>query len=80
MARKTRTGNGGVPPEREAFARNFKRARLESGLSQREIYRRTGLAYTYLSRLERCRENISLDTMATLAETVGKPLHELLKP
>jgi transcriptional regulator with XRE-family HTH domain len=80
VARKPKTEHEGVPPEREVFAQNFKRARLEAGLSQREIHRRTGIAYPYLSRVERCMENISLDTMAILAEAVGKPLHELLKP
>jgi len=66
------------PPELAIFARNFKAAREAAGLSQREIHRRTGIGYTYISRLENCLEGVSLETMATLAKAVNKPLHELL--
>ena len=69
-----------IPEERAIFARKFKAAREAAGLSQREIHRRTGLAQSYISGVERCTENISLDTMARLATLVGLPLHELLTP
>jgi transcriptional regulator with XRE-family HTH domain len=69
-----------IPIEREIFARNFKAAREAADLSQRDIYKLTGIGYTYLSRVENCLENISLDKMAVLAAAVKKPLHELLKP
>jgi transcriptional regulator with XRE-family HTH domain len=69
-----------IPREREIFARNFKAAREVAGLSQRDVYKLTGIGYTYLSRVENCRENISLDKMAILAAAVKKPLHELLAP
>ena len=69
-----------IPKEREIFARNFKAAREAAGLSQREIHKQTGIGYTYLSRVENCLENISLDKMAVLAAAVKKPLFELLRP
>ena len=69
-----------APPELLIFARNFKKARLEAGLSQRDIMRLTGISQNYISFLERSFYSPSLSYMALLARVVGKPLHELLEP
>ena len=69
-----------VPFERQVFAANFKRARRLAGLTQRDVQQQTGLAQSYISRVEQCLANISLDNMAKLAALVGKPLHLLLIP
>jgi DNA-binding XRE family transcriptional regulator len=67
-------------PEREIFARNFRRARLEAKLSQREITRMTGIAQAHISQIESAKHNMGLDTMVKLAQIVRVPLFELLKP
>ncbi|WP_277594443.1 helix-turn-helix domain-containing protein [Pseudomonas chlororaphis] len=76
----TRKTPGAIPEERKVFAANFRKARIAANLSQRDIHDRTGIAQSYLSEVERCLCNPSLDTLAALAAVVGKPLHLLLKP
>jgi DNA-binding XRE family transcriptional regulator len=77
---KQPTAKEDAPPELLIFARNFKKARLEAGLSQRDIMRLTGISQNYISFLERSFYSPSLSYMALLARVVGKPLHELLEP
>lgn len=67
-------------PEREIFARNFRAARIEAGLSQRELAKQTGIAQAHVSEVENAMHNIGLDTMVKLAQAVRKPVFELLKP
>ncbi|MBP2297116.1 helix-turn-helix transcriptional regulator [Azospirillum rugosum] len=77
---KQRTRIEDAPPELLTFVSNFKKARLEAGLSQNDIMRLTGISQTYISFLERSFHSPSLSYMALLARVVGKPLHELLEP
>jgi len=67
-------------PEREIFARNFRKARIEAGLSQRELAQQTGIAQAHLSEVENAMHNIGIDTMVKLAQAVKKPVFELLRP
>ena len=67
-------------PEREIFARNFRKARIEAGLSQRELANQTGIAQAHVSEVENAMHNIGIDTMVKLAQAVSKPLFELLRP
>ncbi len=67
-------------PERETFARNFRQARLDAGLSQRELTRRTGIAQAHISEIENAMHNICIDTMVKLAQAVKKSVFELLRP
>ena len=67
-------------PEREIFARNFRAARIEAGLSQRDLAKQTGIAQAHVSEVENAMHNIGLDTMVKLAQAVRKPVFELLKP
>jgi ribosome-binding protein aMBF1 (putative translation factor) len=60
-----------VPRQRQIFAANFRRARRKAGLTQRDVHRETGLAQSYICRVEKCLTNISLDNMAKLADLVG---------
>lgn len=53
------------------FGLHFREARRRAGLSQRDVYERTGLAQSYVSQVERGRANISLATMVYLAAAVG---------
>jgi transcriptional regulator with XRE-family HTH domain len=76
----TRKHSGAVPVEREIFATHFRKARIAAQLSQKDVHDRTGIAQNYISEIERCVSNPTLDTLAVLAAVVGKPLHVLLKP
>jgi DNA-binding XRE family transcriptional regulator len=67
-------------PEREIFARNFRAARIEAGLSQRDLAKQTGIAQAHVSEVENAMHNIGIDTMVKLAQAVRKPVFELLKP
>jgi DNA-binding XRE family transcriptional regulator len=67
-------------PEREIFARNFRRARIEAGLSQRDLAQQTGIAQAHISEVENAMHNIGIDTMVKLAQAVKKPVFELLRP
>jgi len=67
-------------PEREIFARNFRKARIEAGLSQRDLAQQTGIAQAHLSEVENAMHNIGIDTMVKLAQAVKKPVFELLRP
>lgn len=66
-------------PEREIFARNFRRARIEADLSQRDVAKLTGIAQSHISEIESAKHNVGIDTMVKLAQLVKRPLHELLK-
>ena len=67
-------------PEREIFARNFRQARIDAGLSQRDLAKQTGIAQAHVSEVENAMHNIGIDTMVKLAQAVRKPVFELLKP
>ena len=67
-------------PEREIFARNFRTARIEAGLSQRDLAQQTGIAQAHISEVENAMHNIGIDTMVKLAQAVKKPVFELLRP
>ena len=69
-----------ISAERRLFAENFRQARIAAGLSQTDVHERTGLAQSYISEVETCISNPSLEIMVKLANAVGVPLHELLKP
>jgi DNA-binding XRE family transcriptional regulator len=62
-------------PEREMFARNLKKFRVEAGLSQRELAAATGIAQAHVSDIENAKQNIGLDTMVKLAQRLDKPLN-----
>jgi DNA-binding XRE family transcriptional regulator len=67
-------------PEREIFARNLRRARIEAELSQRELAELTGIAQAHISQMEHAMHNVCIDTMVKLAQAVHKPLYELFRP
>jgi transcriptional regulator with XRE-family HTH domain len=67
-------------PEREIFARNLRKFRVEAGLSQRELARATGIAQAHVSEMENAMHNIGLDTMVKVAQQLGKPLYLFFQP
>jgi ribosome-binding protein aMBF1 (putative translation factor) len=66
--------------QREYFAKNFRAARKDSGLSQRDIQKETGIPQSHISEIESAMHNICIETMVKLANLVHVPVHELLKP
>lgn len=68
------------PHAREVLADNVRRRRTGLGLSQEGLADLAGFHRTYVSQVERCRANISLDNIEKLASYLGVPVYELLKP
>jgi hypothetical protein len=66
--------------QREHFAKNFRTARKDAGLSQRDIQTRTGIPQSHISEIESAMHNICIETMVKLANLVHVPVHDLLKP
>ena len=66
-------------PEREIFARNIRVARVERGLTQRELSRLTGIAQAHISQMEGAMHNVCIDTMVTLSRHLHKPLAKLFE-
>lgn len=69
-----------VPAERLIFARNFRQARKNAGLTQVAIKKLTGFDRSWLSEVENGISTINLDNMAALANAVNVPLWKLLQP
>lgn len=65
---------------KQTFAHNVKRIRQETGLSQEELAERAGLHRTYISSVERAERNVSLKNISNIAEALGVPAADLLKP
>jgi len=91
---KTEAGNMGEPTQdaqkskrrlpvnhgvRVAFGKKLREARKAKNLSIRKLHDLTGVAYTFLSKVERGQSGISIDTAALLASKLGIPLWELLR-
>jgi ribosome-binding protein aMBF1 (putative translation factor) len=66
--------------QREYFAKKFRAARKDAGLSQRDIQKETGIPQSHISEIESAMHNICIETMVNLANLVNVPVHELLKP
>ena len=63
----------------KVFGANLRAARMEAGLKQSEVASITGLTQQYLSFIENGQANLTLRTMAILAEVVARDLLDLLK-
>ncbi|OJW26448.1 MAG: hypothetical protein BGO51_13620 [Rhodospirillales bacterium 69-11] len=63
----------------KVFGANLRAARINAGLKQAEVARLTGLTQQYLSFIENGQANLTIRTMAILAEVVGRNLLDLLK-
>lgn len=63
---------------RKIFAKNLKRLRLQRGLTQQGLASATGLTPMYISNLERCINNVSLDNMERIAQALSADLFTML--
>jgi len=64
---------------REVFARNLRALRQAKGISQEELAHQAGIDRTYVSALERCVYNASIDVVDRLANVLGVEAAELLR-
>ncbi len=67
-----------VGAARQRVAANLKRLRKERGLSQEAMAELAEFHRTYVSQLERCVTNISLDGLERLADALGVDVVDLL--
>jgi transcriptional regulator with XRE-family HTH domain len=65
---------------RALFAANVRQARLKAKLTQGDVAAVTGIQQHYISQIETGSRNITLDTMASLAQALGSDVRTLLKP
>ncbi len=64
---------------RQLLATNIKALRQSLGISQEELADLCGLHRTYISDIERCNRNISIDNIARIANALHTSASELLK-
>lgn len=65
---------------RQRVSYNLKRLRKAQGLSQEKAAELADFHRTYVSQLERCVTNISIDGLERLAQALGVDILELLGP
>lgn len=63
---------------RSTFAYNLRKSRLSKGLSQEMLADLAGLHRTYVSSVERCERNITLETVERFAAALGANPIDLL--
>ena len=52
------------------FAGNLKKFRMAKGLSQEKLAEKSGLHRTYISGIERCQRNLSIENAQRLADAL----------
>ena len=60
------------------FGQRLRLLRKEESISQEELAARAGVHRTYVSSVERGERNVSLETIAKLANALGVPLREMM--
>lgn len=65
---------------RERVAANIRRLRKANGLSQEQLAEAAAFHRTYVSQLERCVTNISINGLERLAQALEVDITELLQP
>lgn len=64
---------------RKVVAKNVRNFRQKLGLTQEGLAEKAEMHWTFISGVERCKYNISLDSIVRLAKALGRLPHELLK-
>lgn len=83
MRHSTRMSTNTVSTSTTARARiavNLKRLRIERGLSQERMAELADFHRTYVSQLERCVTNISIDGLERIAHALDVDVVDLLAP
>jgi transcriptional regulator with XRE-family HTH domain len=76
---KLRSSPSSLPTARELIAANIRRLRKAKNLSQEQLAELAHLHRTYVSQLERCVTNISINRLEQLARVLGVDVSELLR-
>lgn len=61
------------------LATNIKKYRKMNALSQEELAYKAGLHRTYISSVERCERNVSIDAIEKLANALNVSIYKLLE-
>ena len=64
---------------REILSQNMKKLRAQYSLSQEELALNCGLHRTYMSDIECCSRNVSIDNIEKIADALNTSASELLK-
>lgn len=67
------------PPPHPVIGETVGSLRRKAGLTQNQVWWRSGVHYTELSRLERGRRNPSWEQMKRIAKGLGVPCWEMVK-
>lgn len=65
---------------RALVGQNFSRLRRRQGLTQEQVAERSGFSQQYLSDLERGKRNPTIVSLYELAQALGVPYLDLLRP
>ena len=65
---------------RTLLAANIQRLRLQKGISQEKLAEMAGFHRTYMSQVERCIANPTLDNVQKIAVALAVPIASLLEP
>jgi transcriptional regulator with XRE-family HTH domain len=65
---------------REILARNMRMLRAAQGISQETLSHDAGINRTYVSSVERCERNVSIDNIEKIAKALKIEVWKLLKP
>ena len=68
-----------IPPERMKLAQQIRGIRMKSGYTQEDIAKKLGTVQQYISKIENGHENLSVDTLARIADVLNKGLVIKLK-
>ncbi|PZU06516.1 helix-turn-helix transcriptional regulator [Sphingomonas sp.] len=69
-----------VQPVARLFGERLKQRRQALGLTQIQMFERTGITAAYISLIERGRANPTLDMMVKLAEAVEGEAWDMIRP
>jgi transcriptional regulator with XRE-family HTH domain len=64
---------------RKVVAKNVRRFRQKLGLTQEDLAEKADMHWTYISGVERCKYNISLNSIVSIAKALNRSPYELLK-
>jgi len=68
-----------IPPERMKLAQQIRSIRMKSGYTQGDVAKKLGTVQQYISKIENGHENLSVDTLARIANVFSKGLVIKLK-
>ena len=71
-------GGSQIPLDGERLGKRLRQLRLEAGLTQAELARRTGIHRPNIARVEAGRHTPSLETLSRLATAIGVPATRVL--